>query len=163
MIPLTAVAAAKPQTNPWMASLWGGGISALIAAAFGWLLGTNMPILWGLALILIGVGPVLGYQLAAGKLGRDWKSIIGGFLGGIIPLAGWLILWPLFVWLFNRKFPLGRLYLGSLVGIILGFIVWWAIAMMMGQNPEVWFGLAWALAASAWGGSAAAFMQEKDA
>ena len=118
----------------------------------------NQPILWGLALLLIGVGPVLGYQLAAGKLGSDWKAIIGGILGSIIPIVGQLLLWPLFVWLFNRSFSLGRLYLGSIIGIILGAAVFFLVATLMGEDPYTWVGLAWALAASMWGGSTAAFM-----
>jgi hypothetical protein len=155
----TSTAAVQPvAVNPWMASVYGGVITAIIAIAFHFLLPMNQPILWGLALLLIGVGPVLGYQLAAGKLGSDWKAIVGGILGSIIPIVGQLLLWPLFVWLFDRRFSLGRLYLGSIIGIILGLAVFFLIATMMGQDPYTWVGLAWTLAASMWGGAAAAFM-----
>src|SRR5215510_10660138 len=107
----TSMAAVQPVTvNPWMAAVYGGVITAIIAIAVHFLLPMNQPILWGLALLLIGVGPVLGYQLAAGKLGSDWKAIVGGILGSIIPILGQLLLWPLFVWLFDRHFSLGRLY-----------------------------------------------------
>ena len=54
----TAEMATKRPANPWMASLYGGIFTAVIAAAYFLLLQTNMPILWGLALILIGAGPV---------------------------------------------------------------------------------------------------------
>jgi hypothetical protein len=152
--------AARPTVtvNPWMAAVYGGVITAIIAIAFHFLLPMNQPFLYILALLLIGVGPVLGYQLAAGKLGSDWGSLIGGILGSIIPILGQLLLWPLFVWLFNRRFSLGKLYLGSLIGIILGFAVFFLVATVMGQDPYTWVGLAWTLAASMWGGSAAAFM-----
>lgn len=155
----TTVATAQPAAvNPWMASVYGGIITAVIAIAFHFLLPMNMPILWGLALLLLGVGPVLGYQLAAGKLGSDWKAIVGGILGSIIPILGQLLLWPLFVWLFNRSFSLGKLYLGSIIGMVLAFAVALVVASMMGQDPYQWTGLAWTLAASFWGGAAAAGM-----
>jgi hypothetical protein len=160
----TSMAAVQPvDVNPWMASIYGGVITAIIAIAFHFLLPMNQPILWGLALLLIGVGPVLGYQLAAGKLGSDWKAIIGGILGSIIPILGQLLLWPLFVWLFNRSFSLGRLYLGSIVGMVLGVAVFFLIATLMGQDPYTWVGLAWTLAASMWGGATAAFMTGSEA
>lgn len=158
----TTMRAAPPvavnSTSPWKASIYGGVVTAVIAIAFHFLLPTNQPILYGLALLLLGVGPVLGYQLAAGKLGSDWGAIVGGILGSIVPVLSQLLLWPLFVWLFNRRYSLGRLYLGSLIGIILAFVVFFAVAFLMGQNPYAWLGLAWTLAASAWGGSAAAGM-----
>jgi hypothetical protein len=153
------MAAPTPTTtvSPWMASVYGGVITAIIAIAFSFLLPMSMPVLWILALLLIGVGPVLGYQLAAGKLGSDWKAIIGGILGSIIPIIGQLILWPLFVWLLSRQFKFGRLFLGSLLGLVLGFAVFFGYGLMMGQDPS-WVGPAWAIAAGLWGGSAAAFM-----
>ena len=158
----TTMRAAPPvavnSTSPWKASIYGGVVTAVIAIAFHFLLPTNQPILYGLALLLLGVGPVLGYQLAAGKLGSDWGAIVGGILGSIVPVLSQLLLWPLFVWLFNRRYSLGRLYLGSLIGIILAFVVFFAVAFLMGQNPYAWLGLAWTLAASAWGGSTAAGM-----
>jgi len=158
----TTVTTAQPvvvnRVSPWAASLYGGLITAVIAIAFHFLLPLNMPVLWVLALLLLGVGPVLGYQIAAGKLGSDWGTIVGGILGSIIPLLGQWLLWPLFVWLFNRRFSLGRLYLGSTIGIILALVVFLALGFLMGQDPYAWTGLAWTLAASAWGGSAAAGM-----
>ena len=154
----TAQPVAVRRVNPWMASLYGGLVTAVIAVIFSLLLPTNQPILYSLALLLLGIGPVLGYQVAAGKLGSEWGTIIGGILGSIIPIVSQLLLWPLFVWLFNRRLPLGRMYLGSLIGIILAFVVFFGIGFLMGQDPYAWTGLAWALAASAWGGSAAAGM-----
>ncbi|MBW7884174.1 MAG: hypothetical protein H3C34_16340 [Caldilineaceae bacterium] len=152
----TSGAGAQPKTNPWMASLYGGIAAALITAAFSLLLPTNIPVLWILALILIGVGPVLGYQLAAGQLGQDWKALVGGLIGGI-PILGPLILWPLFVWLFNRNFSLGQLWLGSLIGVVLGVVVFFIIGLMIGQDPA-WVGTGGAIMMGVWGGACAAFM-----
>jgi len=152
------MAAPTPITvSPWMASVYGGIITAIIAIAFSFLLPMSIPVLWILALLLIGVGPVLGYQLAAGKFGSDWKAVIGGILGSIIPIIGQLILWPLFVWLLSRKFSFGRLFLGSLLGLVLGIGFFLGYGFMLGQDPS-WVGPAWAIAAGLWGGSAAAFM-----
>lgn len=162
MAQATAAMAEKRTTNPWMASIYGGIFTAVIAVAFSLLLPTNQPLLWGLALILIGAGPVLGYQAAAGKLGSEWGAIIGGILGGIIPILGELLLWPLLVWLFARRLSLGRLYLGSILGIILGVVVFFLIGFLMGQNPYAWVGIAWAIAAGMWGGTAAAFMTGRE-
>jgi hypothetical protein len=141
-----------------MAALWGGIITAVIAAVVGLLVGMKQPILYIPALLLIGVGPVLGFQLAARHLGWDWKTIVGGIIASIIPALTQIILWPLFVWLFNRKFSFLKLWGGSLLGLVLGVIVWYIIAFTMGQNPDAWWSLAWTLALSIWGGTAAAFM-----
>lgn len=150
-------AGARPSTNPWMASLYGGVASGLIAAASGLLLGTNMPVLYILAFILIGAGPVIGYQLAAGKLGQDWKTLIGGIIGFILPVLSQVILWPLLVWAFNRSFAFGKLWLGSLIGFILGVIGFFIIGLMIGQDPA-WVGFGWAMLWALWGGTVAAFM-----
>jgi len=148
---------ARPAASPLMASLYGGIATALIAAAFGMLLGTNIPVLYVIAFFLIGIGPVLGYQIAAGKLGQDWKSLIGGFIGFILPILSQIILWPLLVWAFNRSFAFGQLWLGSLLGFILGIAGFFAIGLMIGQDPA-WVGFGWAMLCALWGGTVAAFM-----
>ncbi len=160
MIMLTSAisaSSARPATSPWMASLYGGVASGLIAAASGFLLSTNMPVLYILAFLLIGVGPVIGYQIAAGKLGQDWASLIGGFLGFILPVISQIILWPLLVWAFNRSFAFSKLWLGSLLGFILGVAGFFAIGLMIGQDPA-WVGFGWAMLWALWGGTVAAYM-----
>lgn len=148
---------ARSAVNLWMASLYGGIATALIAAASGMLLSTNMPLLYGIAFLLIGIGPVLGYQIAAGKLGQDWKSLIGGLIGFILPILSQIILWPLLVWVFNRNFAFSKLWLGSLVGFILGIVGFFVIGLMIGQDPA-WVGFGWAMLWGLWGGAVAAFM-----
>jgi hypothetical protein len=77
-----------------------------------------------------------GQQLAAGKLGQDWKSLLGGVVGFILPVVSSLILWPLLVWLFNRSFGFGMLWLGSLLGLILGVAGFFAVGLSYrGQDP----------------------------
>jgi hypothetical protein len=155
----TAVSAssARPATSPLMASLYGGVASGLIAAASGFLLGTNLPVLYIAAFLLIGIGPVIGYQLAAGKLGQDWASLVGGFLGFILPVISQIILWPLLVWAFNRSYAFSKLWLGSLLGFILGIAGFFVIGLMIGQDPA-WVGFGWAMLWALWGGTIAAFM-----
>lgn len=150
---------AGEEASPWRAGLYGGAITALVAAAFSLLLPTNQPLLWGVALLLLGAAPVVGWQLANRRLGREWGAVAGGLLGGVIPLLGELLLWPLLVWLFARRLSLARLYLGSLLGFSLGIAVFLAIGFLFGQNPYLWVGPAWTLAASMWGGATAAFMR----
>jgi biotin carboxyl carrier protein len=145
--------------QPWRAGLYGGVITALVAAAFSLLLPTNQPLLWGAALILLGAAPVVGNQLAHGRLGREWGAVVGGLLGGLLPLVGWLLFWPLLVWLFARRLALGWLYLGSGLGAALGVAIFLAIGFLFGQNPELWFVPAWVMAASMWGGATAALMR----
>ena len=52
----TSSAGARPATSPLMASLYGGIATGLIGAAFMMLLSAKLPILYGLAFILIGAG-----------------------------------------------------------------------------------------------------------
>ncbi len=157
-----AMTAAKPKTSPWMASLYGGLFTGIIFAVFTLLLQTSMPVLWGLCFLLVGAGPVLGYQLAAGRLGSDWRTIIGGIVGNIIPGLGWVIVWPLFVWLFHTKAnSFLRLWLGSLIGAILGLVVFFAIGLLMGQDP-IWFGPGMSVLWGIWGGAAAAFQTGRE-
>jgi hypothetical protein len=96
-----------------MASLYGGIASGLIGAAFMIIAVRHqvMPdALYGLAFLLIGAGPVLGYQLAAGKLGQDWKTLLGGIIGFILPLLSPIIIWPLLVWAFQPQLWLWASY-----------------------------------------------------
>lgn len=153
----TSSAGVGPAASPLKAALYGGIATGLIGAAFMMLLSAKLPILYGLAFVLIGAGPVLGYQLAAGKLGQDWKTLIGGIIGFILPLLSPIIIWPLLVWAFNRSFGLGRIWLGSLLGFILGVAGFFLLGLMIGQDPA-WVSFGWAILWALWGGTSAAFM-----
>ncbi len=155
MIPLTAITTPRSDTNPWLASVYAGVFTAIAAVAFVLLFQAEVPVLYILAFLLIGVGPVLGYQLATGRLGTDWKALIGGLIGSI-PVIG-LILWPILVGALSSTQSVGRLFLGSIIGIILAVAVFLLIATIMGQNPS-WLGLGFTLLFAVWGGVCGAFM-----
>jgi hypothetical protein len=104
-----------------------------------------------LAFLLIGIGPVIGYQLATGQLGSDWKPLIGGLLSFILLILGWL-LWPILVGAMTRGQSVGKLFVASLIGIILGVVVLLIAASAMGQNPG-WIGTGFVLLWAVWGGT----------
>ena len=144
---------AKSNANPWVASLYGGVITAVLAILFVFLFQAENLVLYIIALLLIGIGPVLGYQLSRGALGSDWKSILGGFIGGI-PL---IIVWPILVGALTRGQSVGKLLIGNIVSVALGVGAFFLLETIAGQNPTL-FPLWVTLAFSVWGGSAAAFM-----
>lgn len=152
MIPLTTTTASTTESrtnaSPWMGALYAAIFTAIIAFIFVFTLQAEMPFLYIPAFILIGIGPVLGYQMALGRLG-DWKALLGGVLGFLIPGLS-IILWPLAVGLLDVTQSFGRLLLGSIVGVILGMIVFFGLATVMGQNPS-WFGTGFAMELAAWG------------
>ena len=84
-------------------------------------------------------------------------SSIGGLIGFILPILSQIILWPLLVWVFNRSFAFSKLWLGSLLGFILGIAGFFAIGLFIGQDPS-WVGFGWAMLWALWGGTVAAFM-----
>ncbi|MCB0132502.1 MAG: hypothetical protein KDD78_16690, partial [Caldilineaceae bacterium] len=104
--------------------------------------------------LLIGAGPVLGYQMANGRIFSDWKSIIGGIIGTVAVFLGW----PILVGLLTKEQPVGKLFLGSLLGIVLGVAVFFLLATMIGQNPY-WVGTGFVFLAAVWGGTVGAAME----
>lgn len=155
MLPLTAVTAVSSEKSPWMASVYAGVITAIAAVATALLFQAEIPVLYIIGLLLIGVGPILGYDLAMGQLGRDWKPLIGGLLGAI-PIVS-IILWPVLVGALSKQQKIGRLFLASIVGLVLGITVFFILATIMGQNPS-WVGLGFVLLCAVWGGTCAALM-----
>ena len=109
-----------------------------------------------IAFLLVGAAPVVGYQLATGRLGSDWKSLIGGLLGFILLVLGF-ILWPILVGAMTRGQSVGKLFIASLIGIILGIVVFLIAATAMGQNPS-WIGTGFTLLWAVWGGTVGAAM-----
>jgi hypothetical protein len=72
MLPLTTMTATRPTGSPVMASLYAGVATAVVAIATALLFQAEIPVLYILAFLLIGVAPVVGYQLATGSCGRSW-------------------------------------------------------------------------------------------
>ncbi len=179
MILLSTMSATRSNTNRWLAAVYAGIISGVAALAM--VLLVNVPVLWVLAGLLIGVGPVLGYDLARGQVGADRKPIIAGILGmiffvlGLVPLivpeaalavpilvvvAGLLsvILWPIVVGAMSSEHSIGRLFLGSILGLIIGLaVVLWVVAPIMGQNPG-WISTGVVIFWVLWGAACGAFM-----
>jgi hypothetical protein len=137
-------------------SAYAGVATAVGAVATVLLFQAAIPVLYLPAFLLIGAGPVVGYQLATGKLGTDWKSIIGGLLGFILLILGFL-LWPILVGAMTVGQSVGRLFLASLIGIVLGIVVFLIIGTAFGQDP-IWFGTGFTLLWAVWGGSVGAAM-----
>ena len=85
----TTATVGSERRNVWMAAGYAGLITALLAVVFSLLFQAEQLILYVIALLLIGAGPVLGYQLSRGKIFGDWvgKSLNGKgntvFLGGL--------------------------------------------------------------------------------
>lgn len=151
MLPLTTMTATRPTASPLMVAIYSGVATAVAAFATALLFQAEIPVLYLLAFLLIGVGPVVGYQLATGQLGSDWKPLVGGLLGFILLILGWL-LWPILVGAMTRGQSIGKLFVASLVGIILGIVIFLITASVMGQNPG-WISTGFTLLWAFWGGT----------
>jgi len=131
-----------------MVALYSAVASAVVAFATALLFQAELPVLYVIAYLLIGVAPVLGYQLATGQLGSDWKPLIGGFIGFILPIIGW----PILVGAMTRGQSIGKLFVASLVGSLLGAVVLMLAANI--SNPSTsWPTPGFALAMAVWGGA----------
>lgn len=156
MIPLATMRAARPSGNPMLASLYAGVLTALIAYAAIYFLQSDQLILFAVALLLTGIGPVLGYAFASGRIGASIPGLLGGIIGSIIPVVS-ILLWPILVGAFTRTQSVGKLLVGSIIGAILGGVVFFGMATVMGQDPS-WFGAGVILAFAVWGGACGAIM-----
>ena len=148
---------APVHQNPLVASLAAGVITAILATLFAVGVGLKQPVLYIIAWFLVGAGPVIGYALTNRDSGSSIGAIIGGIVSGILFILHWL-LWPILVGALHPRQSIGRLFLGSLLGIVLGLVAWLIVAFALGQNPTAWFGLAYVLLASVWGGTVGAFL-----
>lgn len=173
MLPLMTVAVSRTPSrpiNPWTTALYAGLFTAIAALIFVYT--TGAPIVPALAGLLIGAAPVLAYQLVVGGLGSNWRPVIAGILGFILfvaalfvpsPAVGWvtpvlallsmLILWPIFVGAMSPDHSVGRLFLSSLLGLILGIAIFFIVGLLMGQNPNAWVSPAGILFFAFWGGT----------
>jgi hypothetical protein len=156
MIPLATMRATRPTGNPLLASLYAGVLTAVIAYAAIYFLQSDQLILFGVALLLTGIGPVLGYAFASGRIGASIPGLIGGIIGSIIPVVS-ILLWPILVGAFTKTQSVGKLLVGSIIGAILGGVVFFGMASVMGQDPS-WFGAGVILTFAVWGGACGAIM-----
>lgn len=156
MTTATAPSASKPAASMTMTAVYAALFTAIVAIAFVLLFSAGILWLWIPAFLLYGAGPVVGYQFATGKLGSDWKSILGGVLGFILLPLGFL-LWPILVGLMTKGQSVGRLFLWSLLGFVLGAVVWLIIGTLFGQDP-IWVGPGWVVGWAVWGAFAGAAM-----
>lgn len=156
MIPLTAATASRSNTNVWTSALFAGGISAVIAWIMVMLFKAEIPAGYILGLVLIGAGPILGYNLAKGSLLSSWGAMIGGIVSFILPGVG-MLLWPVLVGALDKTQSIGKLFLGSLLGIVLAFVVFFILANTMGQNPT-WITTGVVFLFAVWGGTMGAAM-----
>jgi len=153
MLPLTTMTATRPAANAWMVAIYSAVASAIVAFATALLFQAELPILYVIAYLLIGVAPVVGCQLATGQLGSDWKPLIGGLIGFILPVIGW----PILVGALTKGQSIGKLFVASLVGSILGAVVLLLVATVMGQSTS-WPTPGFVLAMAVWGGVVGAAM-----
>ena len=156
MVSLTAVTATSSERNPLRTMAYAALFSAIVALAVSLLFQAAIPFLYLPAFLLIGAAPVLGYDMAVGSLGRDWKPTVGGILGFILLFLGF-ILWPILVGAFSKQQSIGKLLLASIVGFILGLIVFLIVGTIAGQNP-VWVTPGFVLLWAVWGGTCGAAM-----
>ncbi|MBX3053569.1 MAG: hypothetical protein KF753_18980 [Caldilineaceae bacterium] len=170
MIPLTAMSASKSDSNLWIASLAAAIVTAVVAAVMVYTAGMSVvPALFGL---LLGAAPLIGYDLARGSFGSNWKPVIGGIIGFILFVAALflpgptfgivaavagllstLLIWPIVVGVMSPAHSVGKLWLASLLGLIIGLVVVSAVA---GQDPNSWLKTAGVLFFACWGGTVGA-------
>lgn len=168
MIPLTTMTATKPAKSFWTASLYAGLFTAIVAIVQTFAMPNDMAWLFAVMALLLGVAPVLGFQLAKGSMFRPWLPLLGGLLGfipAIIPVVGTLlapILWAILVGLMTKGQSFGRLLLWSVIGLALGLVVVSAISYFFGQDPTMWVGPAWVFGLAVWGGTVGAAMARYD-
>lgn len=156
MLPLTALSAEQPTASPVMAAVYAAIATAIVAIATALLFQAEILVLYILAFLLIGAAPVIGYQLATGRLGSDWKPLVGGFLGFILLILGW-ILWPILVGAMTRGQSVGKLFIASLVGFILGIVIFLIAGTIAGQDPA-WVTTGFTLCCAVWGATVGAAM-----
>jgi hypothetical protein len=151
MIPLATMTMTRPTANPWLAFLYAGVITAILAFIVTFLFANNA-IVAAIVYLLSGIGPIIGYQLATGR-SFNVMSIIGAIIGSI-PI---IILWPILVGALTRGQSIGKLILANIIANILGWAVFLILGSIMGQDPS-WFPLGFTLAVAVWGGAMGAMM-----
>ena len=170
MIPLAAMSISKSRGNLWVASLAAAIVTAIVAAVM--VFTATMPVVPALLGLLIGAAPILGYDLARGGFGSNWKPVIAGIIGNILfviaiflpgetfgilaavaGLLSTLLIWPIVVGAMSPSHSIGKLWVASILGLIIGLAVVSAVA---GQDPDSWLKTAGVLFFACWGGTVGA-------
>jgi hypothetical protein len=146
-----AVTATRSSANPWLASVYAGVISAVLAVVTTFLF-PDILVGYIILYLLIGVGPVIGYQLATGQ-GFNWGAIIAAIIGSI-PV---IFLWPILVGATTKGQSIGKLILAQIIAVVLGWVVFLIIATAMGQDPA-FFPFAFTMYNAVWAGALGAMM-----
>lgn len=128
-------------------------VASIVAAVIGMLLVRSASVhTLIISLLVIGVGPVLGYALATNSMGKSIVPMILGALGAALGL-GLIsaILWPILVGATLKLVSLGQLLLWSIVAEIIALLAVFLILIpSMGQNPS-WLQTAFLVSSILWG------------
>jgi len=170
MIPLTAMSTTKSGGNLWIASLAAAVVTAIVAAVMVYT--ASMPVVPALIGLLIGAAPIIGYDLTRGAFGSNWKPVIAGIIGNILfvvaiflpaetfgiitvvaGLLSTLLIWPIVVGAMSPSHSIGKLWIASILGLVIGLAVVSAVA---GQDPSAWLTTAGILFFACWGGTVGA-------
>ena len=144
------------QSNEMQVRLF-TAVASIIATVIGLLLvrSGNLYTLIA-ALLIIGIGPVLGYGLATNSIGKSIVPMILGAVGSTLGVGVLSpVLWPILVGATLRSVSLAKLLLWSVIADIIGLLaVFLIVVPTMGQNPSwmqtaflVW-GILWGLGVS---------------
>ena len=171
---LTATSVAQTNDDRWKAAMYAALAAAVVSLLMVLLKG--VPVLGALLGIVIGAAPIVGYDFARGALGENWRPVIAGLIGNVLFVVGIVlpgvftedigfvvvglivsiltaIIWPIVVGAMSPNHSIGKLLLASIIGLILGLIVYVVAA---GQDPTSWPGIAAVLFWAVWGGTVGA-------
>lgn len=167
---MSTMSVSKSGGNFWISSLAAAIVTAVVAAVMVFTVG--MPVVPALLGLLIGAAPILGYDLARGSFGSNWKPVIGGIIGSIVfvaaiflpaPVFGivvvvaglisTLLIWPIVVGIMSPSHSIGKLWIASLLGLVIGLLV---VSLVWGQDPDSWLPTAGILFFACWGGTVGA-------
>lgn len=111
----------------------------VVAAIVGLLLiRTSNLVLALVSLLVVGLGPILGYALATGKTGESALPMGLGAIGAFVGMGALSsILWAILVGATSKAHSLGTLLLWSVIGQIVGLcaVLFVLAPTGMGQNP----------------------------
>lgn len=149
---VVADASEETQSND-MRILMYAAVASILATVIGLLLMRAASIhTAAVALLVMGIGPVLGYALATNSI---VKSILAMVLGGLSSLIGVMvapfIIWPILVGATLKQVSMGKLLLWSVIAEIVGVLIILVIIIpTMGQNPS-WLQTALLVGGISWG------------